>query len=109
MLRPLVTLALGDACDLQRKGDVVNHGPPGKGRLFLEDHPDRRMRAMHQIARHLDGALIAVEQASDDIEKRRLAAARRPDYADELAWRDRKRNAFNRGDGPLRGLEPLGD
>ena len=67
------------------------------------------MRTTHQVARHLDGALIAVEQAADDIEKRRLAAARRPDHADELAVRDRQRNAVNRDDGPLRGLELLGD
>ena len=109
MPRPLVALGLRHAGDLQREGHIVDHGAPGKGRLLLEDHADRRMRAAHELARHLDGAVIAVEQPADDVEQRRLAAARRADHADELAGRDRQRNVVDRGDDAVRGLEPLGD
>ena len=45
MPRALVALRLRQAGDLQRERDVVDHGAPGEGRLLLEDHADRGMRA----------------------------------------------------------------
>src|SRR5262249_7753489 len=64
--RLAVALPPAHAGNLERKGHVIEHGPPRERRLLLEDHADRRMRAAHELARDLDAALVAVEQPADD-------------------------------------------
>ena len=49
-----------------------------------------------------DAALGRRREPADDVEDRRLAAARRPDQRDELALRDRERDAVDGGHEPLR-------
>ena len=47
---------LADAGDLQREGDVVDHGAPREGRFLLEHHADRGVRPAHGFAGHPDAA-----------------------------------------------------
>ena len=49
--RALDALRLGHAGDLEREGDVVGDGAPREGRLLLEHHADRGVRAGHGLAR----------------------------------------------------------
>ena len=105
----VVALRLPHAGDLEREGDVVEHGAPGERRLLLEDHPDRGMRAVDALARDLDGSLIAVEQPADDVEQRRLAAAGGTDHRQKLAGRHVERDMIDGGEHPVGRLEPLDD
>ena len=97
-LRTLQALAPSDACELERKRNVVSDSAPGKRRLFLEHHADRRMRAGYRRAGDSDVAVVVADQAADDVEQRRLAAPRRPDDRDELARVDAERDVVDRGD-----------
>src|SRR5262245_56060104 len=78
-----------DALELEADADVVKHGPPRKQRTLLEH--ERQLlgpRAVDRAAADRDNARLRREQAADDGEQRALAAARRPDEADELAGGD---------------------
>ena len=86
---------LGHAGDLEREGDVVDDVAPREGRLLLEHHADRGVRAGHGLAGDRDAAVIAAEQPADDVEQGRLAAARRPDHRQEFAGRDVERYAVD--------------
>ena len=102
-------LGLGHAGNFKWKCDVVDHGAPGEGRLLLEDHADRRMRALHCLACDGDAALVGVEQPAHHVEQRGLAAARRTDHRQELARRDRERHVIDRGEHAVGRLEALDD
>ena len=108
-LRALDALRLGHAGDLEREGDVVGDGAPREGRLLLEHHADRGVRAGHGLARDRDAALVAVEQPADDVEQGRLAAAGRADHGEELARRDIERDVVDRGEHAFGRLEMLDD
>jgi hypothetical protein len=73
-LRTLEALTPRDAGELERKRDVVGNGAPGKCRLFLEHHADRRMRAGYRRAGDGDVPVVVADQAADNVEQRRLAA-----------------------------------
>ena len=105
MPRPLDALALRHAGDFQREGDIVDDIAPGEGRLFLEHHADRSMRAVDLFAGDRDPAVITAEQAADDVEQGRLAATGRPDHGKELARRDGERHVVERGDAVLGAAE----
>jgi len=75
MRGPVGALALAHPGDLEREGDVVDDGAPGKRRLFLEHHAERRVRAAHRLAADGDAPFEFGHQAADDVEQRRLAAA----------------------------------
>src|SRR6188472_1637608 len=105
----VVALGLGQAGDLQRKRHVVDDAAPGKRGLLLEDHPDRSMRPAHALVGDLDRALVAVEQAADDVEQGRFAAAGGADNAHELAGRHAERDVVDRGEHSIRRLKPLDD
>src|SRR5206468_3899598 len=83
VFRALDALRLRLACDLEREGDILADGAPGKRRLFLEHHADRGMRAFQGLARDRDTPIVAVEQAADDVEQSGLAAAGRSDDREE--------------------------
>ena len=61
----------------------------------------------HSFARDRNRAVIAVEQAADDVEQRRLAAARWADHADEFARRDGEGYVIDRGEDAVRSFETL--
>ncbi len=56
LLRLVEPRGLAHAGDLEREGDVLDHGAPGKGRFLLEHHADRGVRPAHGLARHRDVA-----------------------------------------------------
>ena len=84
--------------DLERKGDVLLDRAPGKGRLLLEHHADRGVRTGDRLAFDDDAAFVLIDQSADDVEQRRLAAARRSDDRQHFARRDVERHAIDRGD-----------
>src|ERR1700730_8906808 len=65
----LDTLTLRHAGDFQWEGDVVDDVAPGEGRLLLEHHADRSVRAVDLFAGDRDPAVVAAEQAADDVEQ----------------------------------------
>src|SRR5689334_14598502 len=87
-------LALGrlDAAHLQSVAHVVAHGHVRPHRVALEDHAhvaplgwDHRARLRNHLVAHADAALVGLEESRDHAQRRGLAAARRPQQADELA------------------------
>ena len=72
-------------------GDVVGHGQVGEQRVGLEDDAEvalGRRQARDVAPGLLDAAGGLRLEAGDDAQQRGLAAARRPEEADELALRD---------------------
>ena len=81
--------ALGrPAGELERIGDVVGGRAPRQETRLLEDQPDARIGADDR--RSIEEGLAAgrFEQAGDDAQERRLAAAVRADERDDPAARD---------------------
>ena len=109
MARLLVARRLAHARDLEWERDVVDHGAPGKRRLLLEHHADGLVRAGHRFARDRHPPVVAVGEAADDVEKRRLAAPGGADHAEELARRDGQRNVVDGSEDAVWRLEPLDD
>ena len=106
---PVMALGFGDAGDLQRERNIVEHGAPRKRRFLLKDHADCRMRPRYALARDTHRALARLGQAADDVEQGRFAAARRPDHRHELAGRDREGDVIDGGEDSVGGFEPLDD
>src|SRR2546428_53932 len=75
---------------LEREVHVPLDGPPREGRLrvLLEDADHLPLWPGDRLAPHDDPAVGRREQAADDLQQGRLAAARRTDDADELALTD---------------------
>src|SRR5581483_11087287 len=90
---PLPDLLLRRPLDLQREGDVVVDGEVRVERVALEDHRDvaalRREPVDHPLPDPHD-AVADLLEAGDHTERRRLAAAGRPDEHHELAVLDRE-------------------
>jgi len=75
-----------DAGAAQAERDIVPYIEPGEGRVFLKHDADvLRHGAGDRSPVHLDRARRRREQPRDDLQQRTLAAAGRPDHADELA------------------------
>src|SRR5215470_14240239 len=72
------------AFDLQAEHDVLEHGTPGIKRVRLEDKGAIVAGTcdLAVVDQHLAGSRR--DQAVDDLDEGRLAAAGRPDDADEL-------------------------
>jgi hypothetical protein len=85
---------------------TVRHG---KRRFLLEHHADRGVRSRHRAALDGDAPAVIAGQAADDVEQRRLAAARRPDDRHELAGRHRKRHVVDGDEGAVASRETFGD
>ena len=81
-----------DARHLQPEADVVAHGHVREERVRLEDGVDaapvRRQAVDPFSPRMWISPLVGVDEAADQVERRRLAAARRPEQAEELALGD---------------------
>jgi beta-glucosidase-like glycosyl hydrolase len=108
LLGPLAAVRLVGAADLEPIGDVFADRQVREQRQRLEHHAELAL-----VRRHV-GEVLAIEQyasrrrrfeAGDQPQQRGLAAARRPEQADELAVRRREVDVV---DG-LHGAERLGD
>ena len=86
-MRSLIRLRV-DLLDLEREVDVLHQVPPGQQVRVLEDHADLRARPLDRRAIEDDLAAGQLVQAGHPPEQRALAAAGRPDDADELALLD---------------------
>jgi hypothetical protein len=64
--------------------DVLAHGLPGEQAELLEDHRHLRLGPGDLLAVDGQAAVRDVEQPAEGPQQRGLAAARRPDDADEL-------------------------
>ena len=73
------------AADAKRHGDVLPDGEPGQQRRLLEHHADLGRRAVDALVRQREGAGVGAVEAGEQAQQRALAAARRPDQADEFA------------------------
>src|SRR5262249_16692195 len=96
--RNLLALAPADSLHFQAEGDVAERGAPREqlGKV-LEHHAAVETMAGHRLAADADLAGAGSEEAGDDVEQRRLAAARRPDDADELGGLDRETHPRDAG------------
>ena len=81
---------------LERKQHVVEHARPRQQRRRLEDDAGLGARLAHRLAVDRDAARGRRDEAGDEPQQRRLAAARRPDEADELVAADRERDVGQR-------------
>src|SRR5205823_5879745 len=106
---PLVPFCFGQARDLERKRDVLEHVAPGKRRFFLEHHADRRVGAANRLAVHANASFIVAEQSTDDVEERRLAAAARSDDGKKIDGADVERSVIDSDERAFRRSEALGD
>jgi hypothetical protein len=96
--QPLGRLRIGPA-PLQAERDVVADREPRKARVVLEDDADAlRDAALDARAVEHDVALRRRLQSGDDLEQRRLAAARRADDREEFAAAQRQVDRAERMD-----------
>ena len=86
--QPFCTLRRGPAGQLQRVGDVVGGGAPGQESRLLEDEPDPRVRTDDRRAVQNGLAGDGSQQAGDNPQQGRFAAAVRADKGDDPAARD---------------------
>ena len=91
-------LRRGDAHLLEPELHVGLHRAPRKQRELLEDHGGGGA-ARRQLAVEPDRALARRQQSRDEIQQRRLAAARRPEHRDELLGVDDEIDAVERTQG----------
>ena len=90
---------------LRRELDVLEAGEPRQQGVVLEYHAAVGTGPGHFALGEHDVAAGRPEQSGDDVEQRRLAAARVPDQRDELASVDVEADFLQRAEGPLPGLE----
>jgi hypothetical protein len=80
--RARLALGAGHAAVLETERDVVAHGAPGQQGVLLEHHRGQRRSRPLGLDAHL--ASGRVDEAGQDAQQRRLAAAAGPDDAEEL-------------------------
>src|SRR3984957_14362401 len=86
VLGALLALGLAHALEHHAELDVLDHRAPREQRVLLEHEGDLlRHRSAHPLVADLDRAGGRLHQSAHDAEKRALAAAARPDQAQELA------------------------
>ena len=86
-------VAVTDA--VQPEHQVLLHRQPREHRSVLGDHNSLRARADPFDAVDLDRPLILSLKPGDDVQQRRLAAARRPDDRDQFAVVDVEAHAID--------------
>src|SRR6185369_16886110 len=97
--RPPIDLGARQApAHLEAVGDVALHGLPReeRARVLLEDVHELGRRLGHRPRIEPRLPRCRRQQAGDDLQQRRLAAARRPDDRDERAALDLQRDAAER-------------
>src|SRR5262249_51890508 len=96
-LRARLALGPGHALEHHAEVDVLEHGVPREQRVLLEHEGDVAWhRPGDPLARDFHRAGRGRHQPADDVEQGRLAAAARPDQAEELAARDVERGVAQR-------------
>lgn len=95
--RERLALLPGHPLLLEAKGDVVQHGKPGKQRMLLKHNDAVRPRGVARLAVHRNFALLGLLQPGDQVKQRRFAAARRSKQRNEFAFADRQRNIVDGG------------
>ena len=97
LARAILLLCLGHALEHHAELDVLDHRAPRKQRVLLEHEGDLvRQRTAHRLAADLDRARGRRQQAADHVEQRALAAAARPDQAQQFAAHDVERGVEQR-------------
>ena len=93
-------LAFGfrDAAHFQPEGHVAHHAGPGQQREILKHEGAVRAGAGDGLAVDLDLARGRLQQPRDDLQKRGLATARRPQQRGQLAARKLQRQIAQRFD-----------
>ncbi len=86
-----------EAQGARRNQYVVEHGAPRQQRGLLEHDADIAARSGDDLALHLDGAGRRRNEASRNLEQRRLSAARGPEDRDEAATLDGQIERLDRG------------
>src|SRR5262249_16851467 len=103
--RDRLAFGLAHAFHLEAEGDVAEGRAPGKElREILEHDAAVHAIAAHALSPDADFAARWDKEARDDVEQCRLAAARRPDQAEELGLLDVEAHAVDRGYAPRRGV-----
>ncbi len=106
LLDPLRRLRALDPARAQRVADVLPHGHVRPERVGLEDHPDVALVRRHVDARggvehgavaERDRPGVGRLEACDAAQRRRLAAAARPEEDEELALLDLEVEVVDRG------------
>src|SRR5688500_18790866 len=100
-LGDLLALGLGPARCLQWQHDVAHDVPPREQPEALEHERAVATRARDLPATDADLAGLDGDEAVQRLEQRRLAAAARPEQADELAGLDRQARLTQRVDALL--------
>jgi hypothetical protein len=108
--RDLLALAFADALHLQPEGDVAERGAPREQlREVLEHHAAVHALAGDRLAADPDGAAGRRQEARDDVEQGRLAAAARAYQAQEFGLLHMEIGALHAGDPAARGVVDQGD
>jgi len=94
--RPRAGLGELHALDLHAEDDVVGEGAPRQQQVLLQHVADAPDGAGGVDPIDQDAALARLLQAGHDVEDGALAAARRPDQADEPALRNRQADVIER-------------
>ena len=103
------------AAQLERVGDVLEHGHVRPDRVRLEDHAEVALVGRHERRRRRRGddapaqrdlAGVGTLEAGDQAQGRGLAAAARPEQREDLAAPDLERRAVHRRRGPNSLLTP---
>ncbi len=100
----------GDALAAQAEGDVLLHAEVREERVALEDRVGRPLegRQIDDVdAVDQDAAVARALEAGDHPQRRRLAAAARPEQREELAPRDRQIDRADRGEVPEALRDPV--
>src|SRR6476619_685505 len=90
--RAIARLARVVAAECEAEADVVQHRLPRQQRILLEQIGGVPVEAGQRLTENLDAAVRWRQQAGDQMEQRRLAAAAGPDDADEAARFDVERH-----------------
>ncbi len=93
---PLEPLGLRDALFLHAVLHIVEDGPPREQGELLEDDAAVRARAGHRLSVDMDGSPLMLEEAANEIEQRRLSAARRAEQRHERTALDGERHVGQR-------------
>src|SRR5262245_8046749 len=101
LARDLLALGLADAFHLEPEGDVAERGAPREElREILEHDAAVEPLSVHRLAGDANIAGRGFQEARDQVEQRGLAAAGRPDDAQELGLFEIEARARNARDTP---------
>ena len=92
---------VGQPAHLEAEADVLRDRHVRKQRVVLEHHAEAALFRRQRVDARLvepDAAARQLHQAGDAVERRRLAAAGRPEQRDEFAALDRERQLVQRGE-----------